>query len=434
MDSDLALEDGVSEVFTSGGDEHFFGYYDKSPFDATGRYILSHRVQGASTRTPAVDDTVDIVLWDTQTQSSRILATTRTFNWQQGACLQWLGPDFRSRVVFNDYREGKYVSIVLNVDSGVETVLPMPVYTITGDGKWAACVNYGRLFWCRPGYNYACGGAPSMNVPIPVGDGISLMNMETGETKLIISTQQMAAMHHLSSMVTGHNYLEHLLFSPNGERLFFMHRWRTSDGDYYTRVYVAQRDGQDVRLLSDSGDVSHYAWKDDTTVLLFGSENAGVNALRKYKVLVNFVLRPFRPLFKLLVRPGGALEKRVLRSHYHLVDVSTGKKTAVASGRLATDGHPSFRPGVPSCFVSDTYPDAENYRNLYLHDLATNVTTPLGRFASLLGCNESRCDLHPRWDRSGSRICIDSTHTGGRQIHVLSLADTGPEGGLTRQK
>lgn len=427
MGANLALEGDVREVFSSTGDNHFFGYYDKSPFDATGRYLLSHRFCGDSERVPAASDTVDIILWDIEAQESRILATTRTFNWQQGACLQWLGPDFQSRVVFNDHRNGEYVSVVLDVETGAERVLPMPVYTITGDGLWAACVNYGRLFWCRPGYNYACGGDSVMNAPIPEGDGISLMHVETGELKLVISTQQMAATNPLSSMLTGHNYLEHLLFSPSGERLFFMHRWRTSDGDYFTRVYVAQRDGAGIRLLSDSGDVSHYAWKDDRTVLLFGSEKAGVNALRKYKLLVNLVLRPFRPLFKLIVRPGGALEKHVLRSHYHLVDVDTCKKTSVASGQLTTDGHPSFRPGSSSCFVSDTYPDAENYRNLYIHEIENNTTTQLGRFASRLGSHESRCDLHPRWDRAGKHVCIDSTHTGTRQIHVLSLSGDCPE-------
>lgn len=423
MSSDLILENNTYEVFSTSGAEHFFGYYDKSPFDAKGRFLLSHRVNFLSMRMPEPGDTAEIVLLDIEKNESRVLAATNAFNWQQGACLQWLGPDFESKIVFNDYRDKKYVSVVLDIDSGKETLLPAPVYTITSDGKWAACVNYGRLFWCRPGYNYTCGGDPAMNQHVPTEDGISLMNMETGEVNLIISTKQMTETNHLSSMLTGDNYLEHLLFSPNDERLFFMHRWRTSDGDYYTRVYTSAKDGSDIRLLSDSGDVSHYAWKDDETVLLFGSEKAGVNALRQYKFLVNCILKPFRPLFKFIVRPGGALEKRILLSHYHLVDVFSGKKNGVSGGKLTTDGHPSFMPGSSSLFVSDTYPDSENYRNLYLHNIETGVTSSLGRFASRLGENESRCDLHPRWNRSGDLLCIDSTHTGQRQVHILAIKE-----------
>jgi len=300
----------------------------------------------------------------------------------------------------------------------------MPVYTITSDGRFAACVNYDRLFWCRPGYSYACGGDPAMDCAVPEGDGISLMDLKTGDTSLTISTKEMTEICPLSSMFTGANYLEHLLFSPDDERLFFMHRWRTSDGDYYTRAYTATRDGSDIRLLSDSGDVSHYAWRDNGTVLLFGSEKAGINAIRKYRMLVNLVLRPFRPVFKMIVRPGSFLEKRVLPCHYHLVDIFTGERTDFSSGKLTMDGHPSFRPGSTSCFVSDTYPDAENLQNLYLYDVDAGAASLLGRFAARLGNRESRCDLHPRWDREGNMICGDSTHTGERQMHVYSLSDT----------
>ena len=34
---------------------------------------------------------------------------------------------------------------------------------------------------------------------------------------------------------------------------------------------------------------------------------------------------------------------------------------------------------------------------------------------------EIRCDLHPRWDRSGRRVCIDSVHDGSRQMYVLDI-------------
>jgi hypothetical protein len=32
-----------------------------------------------------------------------------------------------------------------------------------------------------------------------------------------------------------------------------------------------------------------------------------------------------------------------------------------------------------------------------------------------------RCDLHPRWDRESRRVCIDSTHSGIRQVYVIEL-------------
>jgi hypothetical protein len=36
---------------------------------------------------------------------------------------------------------------------------------------------------------------------------------------------------------------------------------------------------------------------------------------------------------------------------------------------------------------------------------------------------EIRCDLHPRWSRDGTQVCIDSAHEGSRQMHVLDVAE-----------
>jgi hypothetical protein len=369
------------------------------------------------------DDRADIVLWNVRNGESRALSTTATFNWQQGSQLQWLGPDFDTRFIFNDYRDGRYVSVIHGRDSGEEKVLPYPVYSVSNDGCWAVCVNYERLHWCRLGYSYAIGGDPEQNRQISDTDGITLLNLKTGKTRLIISTSQMVEMNHLSSMDTGDNYLEHVLFSPNAERFFFFHRWRTEDGDGYTRAYTAQRDGSDIRLINDSGDASHYAWQGDENILLFASHKACLNVLRRSRFLTKYLLRPLRPLFKVVVRPGTGLEKKVLPSRYQLIDALSGKSRTVAPDILAADGHPSFMPGQPGVFVSDTYQDSENYRHLFVFDIANNSRIDIGRFYSPPEFNDTafRCDLHPRWGRRGRHVCIDSVHSGSRQMHVYSV-------------
>ena len=68
--------------------------------------------------------------------------------------LQWLGPDFGRRILYNDIRDGHYRSVVYDLETGAEQVLPMAAYTVSSDGKWALCVDYDRLYWYRPGYNY----------------------------------------------------------------------------------------------------------------------------------------------------------------------------------------------------------------------------------------------------------------------------------------
>jgi len=404
--------------------EHFFGYYDKSPFDASGRFFLGHRVMFKSNRMPKANDVADIVIFDLETQEARIIGQTHAFNFQQGSSLQWLAPDYSSRIIYNDYRSEQYVSVIYNIATKKETVLPLPIYSVSPNGNNAVCVNYDRLFWCRPGYSYACGGDPAFNCNIHPDDGISLLDLATGKYELIIRTSDMVNRKHVSSMDHGDNYLEHLLFSPSGKRFFFLHRWRTSDGDYYTRAYTAAQDGSDIRLLSDSGDISHYAWHNEQNIMVFGSETAGINRLRQSQWIVQYILKPFLPLFKMIVRPGGRLEKNVLPYRYHLINALTGRRASVGNRKLTTDGHPSFNPVNNNIFISDTYPDAEHLRHLYLYDMDKNDKNEIGGFYSSYDDGGYRCDLHPRWDRQGIRACIDSTHEGSRQIYIIGGLST----------
>jgi hypothetical protein len=57
----------------------------------------------------------------------------------------------------------------------------------------------------------------------------------------------------------------------------------------------------------------------------------------------------------------------------------------------------------------------------------------IGRFDSpgVARGGPMRCDLHPRWNRSGDKVSLDSTHEGGRrQIYVVDVSPVtdGPSG------
>jgi hypothetical protein len=48
----------------------------------------------------------------------------------------------------------------------------------------------------------------------------------------------------------------------------------------------------------------------------------------------------------------------------------------------------------------------------------------IGRFYSPPGLAEDiRCDLHPRWNRDGTQVCVDSAHEGERQMYVIDVSD-----------
>jgi len=113
------------------GNEYFFGYYDKSPWDISDRYVLCLQAK-CTWKDVAPKEPANIVLIDTGNNNRiRILGQTHAWNVQQGCMLQWLGPDFQSKIIYNDFRDNHYCSVILSIDTLKERVIDMPVYSLS---------------------------------------------------------------------------------------------------------------------------------------------------------------------------------------------------------------------------------------------------------------------------------------------------------------
>ena len=173
-----------------------------------------------------------------------------------------------------------------------------------------------------------------------------------------------------------------------------LHRWTTegSGSGWKTRLLTLAPDGGDPRVLSDHGMVSHYDWRTPDQLLAWANRN-GVGS------------RYF------LFEDGSRHEKAI---------------SVVGENVLTQDGHCSFAPHDRDWFLTDTYPDQDGYRALLLFHIPTGRRVDLGRFFGPRPADvEIRCDLHPRWNRDGRQVCIDSIHTsnGTRQMYVLDVVD-----------
>ena len=94
----------------------------------------------------------------------------------------------------------------------------------------------------------------------------------------------------------------------------------------------------------------------------------------------------------------------------------------VGDENLNADGHPMLSPNGRT-LVLDSYPDIMSERSLSLLDLKSGLETKLGVFYSPpLLSGERRCDLHPRWDRRGMSVAVDSAHKGKRGLYILDLS------------
>lgn len=96
---------------TEGPMHHFFGYYDKSPWNRSGRYLLAMESPFAD-RNPTLDDALVIGRIDLEgDRKFQPLTKTFAWNWQQGCMLRWMPGDSESSVLFNDRRGDHFVAV-----------------------------------------------------------------------------------------------------------------------------------------------------------------------------------------------------------------------------------------------------------------------------------------------------------------------------------
>ncbi|MFO8068221.1 MAG: hypothetical protein R6U11_11635, partial [Bacteroidales bacterium] len=180
------LGKGVEVIFESPAEKSFFfGYYNYSPMNKDGNKLLAHKASFEG-RMPYANDTVEIGYFNLEKNNKwHVLGRSNAFNWQQGAMLQWLGPDFNSKVIFNDVESGRFVARIVNVATNEMKTIPHAVYGITPDGKFSISLNFERCYWTRA-YSYAPIVDQSWNKRIPEEDGIVKINLETGQKETII--------------------------------------------------------------------------------------------------------------------------------------------------------------------------------------------------------------------------------------------------------
>lgn len=372
---------------TSGDQQHFFGYYDKCPWNASGKYLLGLETDFMD-RPPTGDDRAVVGMVDLEDNCQWApLADTRAWCWQQGCMLRWLPSVSNRLIIYNDRDEDHYVSIIRDVLTEETQILPMPVYAVSNDGRQAVTLNFARVQRTRPGYGYAGVVDQWANDPHPEEDGIYWMDLKTGVYKLIVSLAQIAAFLPDDTMSIGHHWFNHLQFCADDRRFLFLHRWDIGEGRRRTRLFTANLDGSDLYCVSDHEMVSHFDWYDANHILAWA---------RRYDV----------------------------GDRYFLFTDQSDEVAVVGDGVLTVDGHCSYSPDR-RWMLTDTYPDRDNhYRTLLLYRLKDGLRVDIGSFYSppeVTG--ELRCDLHPRWHWNGTQVCVDSVHEGSRQMYVVDVSE-----------
>jgi hypothetical protein len=376
-----------TEAITSGPKHHFFGYYDMRPWDAGGRYHLVLEVDFMD-RPPSADDWATVGMVDLR-EGNRFVPLTRTraWNFQQGCMLHW-DPRRPRTVLLNDRREGVFVCVAHEVDSGRQRVLGPAIADLSQDGRLAATLNFARIADTRPGYGYAGLPDPFFRQDAPTDDGLGLLDLESGRHRLILSFADVERIIRSAGGVSygpGKMYFNHVLLNPSGTLLSVIVRWVVPPLSWKTQLWTVAADGGRALCCLEGPVVSHYDWKDDATVIAW----AGVEGRQ------------------------GMWEFDALRRE---------RPRLVFEHAITRDGHICYSRDRRHV-VCDTYPDAQGMRELFLVECATGTRTDLGRYYSPVDPRpvEIRCDLHPSFSADDRRIAFDGMHEGSRQRHVVGL-------------
>ncbi len=367
--------------------EHFFAsYYGINSFSKSQKYatVLQTTVRY---ELPTENDAATLGLVDLDTKEFIPVSQTRAWNFQEGCMAHWLGTSPDSLIIFNDYRDGKFVSVILNVHTQKEIrVIDRPVSAVSPNGKEAVGMNFSRLRATRTDYGYGGGGQDAQtNVQFPDNDGIFHIDLETGESKLLISikdVQELVPELKEESI----EYFAHVVYSRDGSKLSWLAR---GFPEWNTTTLTVNRDGTGLaRAFPDNWGGSHYDWLNGDELMVTASYEG---------------------------------------KQYAHVLFTVGQKNykRLGNGLLDYDGHGTFSPDG-KWMITDSYPSGgTREQRLYLMDMKSEAVLPLGRYyhpEEYRGEKGwSRCDLHPRWSPNGDILGINSVFNGTRQVYIFKF-------------
>ncbi len=371
----------IEAITPNDGYHYFFGYYDLQPFDKKSERHLAHRTTFAD-RLQTQNDVVEIGYITIKDKVFHKVTESRAWNFQQGTLLQWFNDD---DIIYNDYIDGKYRSVIRNVDTGaVKKIVCRPLAHLSLDRKWGLSINFPRVFDFRPGYGYCNTKDEFYDVNAPENDGVYLVDIEKNESKLIINYKQLTEVFPEKPFCDMKLVVNHITFNPSASRFLFLLRNFPEEGKIWGTILVtADRDGKNMRNLTNYEVNSHYHWKNNEEIIIY-------SGLPKWGI-------------------------------YFLNDKTGERKILNDELCNADDIHCVYSPDR-TCFIGDGYPDKDNYRHIFLYDLEKEKSTEILKIYSEPVCTtDIRCDLHNRFNEDGTIVSFDSYKAGRREIYAFAF-------------
>lgn len=378
---------GGKEVLPNFASQHlkqFFGFHDKSPWNTRGNKVLTHQLSDKMKNIKDVLHPVEIGYLDAAKNSFIKIGETNAWNWQQGATLQWIGNT--DVISYHTIEKNRVESIWYDTTSNTHQRIPHEVAAIDPSGQIYASFSFLRFGHGAPGYGYPTLEYNAAELPNQGDAAIRLYRSEDHHLIKEITLNNMSAPHLNNNAF---HYFSHTLFSPDGKKLAFFHRWSDKTKAIFTHFYIIDIASETLRLI-DAEDSSHITWLNNEEIVAF-------------------------------CIPKGK------RANYYIFNTDNGESTPLDEKAFSCDGHP-HASRIKSVLVTDTYPDKYGFMHLYTYDYDKHQRKKLGKFKSPLSSRGIwRCDLHPRLSPSGKEISIDLPDKTNFRKHAIIDISNVPE-------
>ncbi len=362
--------------------DYFFGYYDKSPWDSKNRYMLCMKAKDTS-KEVSPREKLEILLIDTENNNKvEKIAESSAWNVQQGCMAQWLGPDYSKEIIYNDFRNNHYCSVILNIMTKKERVIDFPVYSVSSDGKFAFSLDFSRLHRLRPGYGYSNIEESTKDEKIPTSTCIWKIDLKENKIIPFLKYDDFYNFEQREEMMDAEHKVNHIMISPNNDKFMVIHRWLKGNKKY-SRLVTCNIKSKKLFNLSDDNIVSHCYWKNNSEII-------------------------------------GFLNKKVEGNGYYLLKDDSYEYKRIWQ-YISNDGHPSFSSDEKYILI-DNYPNRNRIQTLKI--LTDHEVYNIAKvFSPFKYDNDTRCDLHPRWSRDNRKICFDGCFNGRRRLYSIDVSN-----------
>ena len=407
---------------TESENSHFFGFHDISPWNKTEEYILFHQTTKDDIKFRTKEDFINVGIYNFRTKQYHIIDKTNSWNWQQGSRLQWID-DFK--IIYNTSDKDKIISKIYDVKTKEFEQLNFPIYSYNNNSKLALTYNFHRLSKYWKGYGYVSGNflkIDSNEVELPNDDGIFIYDFKAKQIKLLLSFTDIFNASDKSVKKDIPRFVTHTTFNKSGTKFAFFERFHTNEGALYSRFYVYDFKSKKLSFVGE-GKFSHFDWKTDNEIMIWSRSSKSVMTKMSKKGL--FKLPILKQSIKLIRKLNPNIKSKITNEYYRLYNVKAFPKLISSIGKdlITSDGHPMFSETDNNIFVNDTYPDLDHKQELMLFDIKRNKRINLMKFSvpeKFLDL-DLKCDLHPRFNHKGNLVCIDSAHSGKRQMYIIEL-------------